>query len=162
MYPTVVLRVHLFCAENISKHISVNEAQCIWFYLFVFNIVWIWIWDQRTGPRLSVQGFHSMLKITPVNEDPLFSQDWSHSLKMKDKLIISLLRFCSFCLFSYMWNVNLALLRIVSILVWLWHLSLSFVVFLQDWVDHINTVNHTAACRDLRNKWETVQSAAEP
>lgn len=25
-------------------------------------------------------------------------------------------------------------------------------LFFQDWVDHINTVNHTAACRDLRNK----------
>lgn len=26
-------------------------------------------------------------------------------------------------------------------------------IFLQDWVEHVNTVDHTAACRDLRNKW---------
>lgn len=29
----------------------------------------------------------------------------------------------------------------------------SFVFSSQDWIDHVNTVNHTASCRDLRNKW---------
>lgn len=42
-----------------------------------------------------------MLKMAPSNEDPLLSQDRSHSLKIKDKGVISLLRFCTFCLFSY-------------------------------------------------------------
>ncbi|KAJ3614547.1 hypothetical protein NHX12_018119 [Muraenolepis orangiensis] len=32
----------------------------------------------------------------------------------------------------------------------------------EDWIDHVNTVNHTAACRDLRNKYPDLKPDLKP
>lgn len=56
--------------------------------------------NQRNGPPTPVRGFHSMLKNDAQAKIHFSSQDLRHSPKMKDKWFISLLRFCSFCLFS--------------------------------------------------------------